>query len=727
MRDAARRRVGATVGVPAVLLAVGFCAAGAAGPASTWHETPQENHAGRDGALPASRQGFQCGFCFVHSMDPERGYGSPAASSSLRSLRQVGTNWVSIHPFGFSPRRGATTIDTTPPEPGCATQDEIRNTIRAAKLSGLRVLLKPQIWFIEGGGHYSLGIEGLAAWSAWFEAYERFLLGYAEMAAEEGVDGLVVGVELPEATLTFPVRWRLLIDRVREVYAGPLVYSAFWPREAEGIAFWDALDWVGVNHYVPLVRGEGGGLEEMLDRAETEADRMGRLARRLRKPVIVTEVGFRSAPDGAAKPALDVVQRMFRAACSQPRATPQNVAVSAARAPLPLPAQGDADGESARLTAIVGATLIDGTGADPLEDAVVLVQGERIEAVGSAASVDVPRGAKRIEARGRFIIPGLIDSHVHLAGAGRADRADRLLPHYLRWGVTTVRDVGSPLQPILALRAIVRAPHANGLPVTRHVPEDITVRAAIAAELNGIEHAEMLVWRSGRERIDTSGRRTQPGLANAYRPSRLNDPLTLEPDAERIRSLGASLASHGVVVDPTLVACEAVWATRLGAEPDRDVWLSLRAWQRHRRAWEATAPPFTGLTPVARARLANDAAAALHRLQRLIARLHADGVPIIAGTDSPGWTKPGSALHRELELLTEAGLSPMAVLLAATRNAAAALGEAADLGTVEEGKMADLVLLDADPLQSIRATARIHRVMKGGVLHDPQSLCCPSP
>jgi imidazolonepropionase-like amidohydrolase len=444
-----------------------------------------------------------------------------------------------------------------------------------------------------------------------------------------------------------------------------------------------------------------------------------------------------------------------------------------------------------KLVAITGAALIDGTGQTPLKDVVILIEGERIKAVGKRSQVKIPEGAQVIGARGKFIIPGLIDSHVHLAAMRRHERADLLLPIYLRSGVTTVRDLGSPLELILLLRAaersgtlvspristsgpildgssgewptdgfvttaseaeevverlaaahvdlikiydglspetaraIIRAAHENGLSVTGHIPVDMTVEEAVEAGLDGIEHIELLVRRAEAQLIDHSQleklRRQHQGPAVELR-SNLDQLLALDVQSESAKRLMVRLATRQVILDPVLVACEAVWAARLGAVPKRSGWLTEAAWELQRHAWDEMAREFAGLNASERAELRRNVATALKRMKALVGACHRAGVLIIAGTDGPGWAEPGSGLHRELELLTEAGLSPMAALLAATRQAAKALGKEKELGTIEAGKLADLVILDANPLEDIRHMRQIHRVMKGGVLYDPASL-----
>ena len=107
----------------------------------------------------------------------------------------------------------------------------------------------------------------------------------------------------------------------------------------------------------------------------------------------------------------------------------------------------------------------------------------------------------------------------------------------------------------------------------------------------------------------------------------------------------------------------------------------------------------------------------------LTGRLYRAGVELLVGTDTPvQFCPPGFALHQELELLVESGLTPAAALTAATRNNARSLGQSAQLGSIEAGKLADLVILDADPLADIRNTRKIYRVIRAGCLTDPVEL-----
>jgi imidazolonepropionase-like amidohydrolase len=113
----------------------------------------------------------------------------------------------------------------------------------------------------------------------------------------------------------------------------------------------------------------------------------------------------------------------------------------------------------------------------------------------------------------------------------------------------------------------------------------------------------------------------------------------------------------------------------------------------------------------------------LQKYKELVGILYRAGVPLLAGTDTPcPYVPPGFSMHQELELLVESGMPPAAVLQAATIQGARVLKQSANLGSIEAGKLADIVILDADPLADIRNTRKINRVVRGGLVLDPKSL-----
>jgi hypothetical protein len=168
------------------------------------------------------------------------------------------------------------------------------------------VILKPHIWI---GGYdeedmdrSNIGFESEAEWSRWEDSYRRFLMTYARLAQEIDADVLVLGTELSSVSTSRPAYWRALADSVRAVYDGKLTYAANWYEEYENLRFWDALDYVGVQAYFPLADQADPSLEVLKARWQEHRATLQTVHRRTGKPVLFTEIGYRSASSAAAAP-----------------------------------------------------------------------------------------------------------------------------------------------------------------------------------------------------------------------------------------------------------------------------------------------------------------------------------------------------------------------------------------------------------------------------------------
>ncbi|HEX3761223.1 MAG TPA: amidohydrolase family protein [Kofleriaceae bacterium] len=423
-----------------------------------------------------------------------------------------------------------------------------------------------------------------------------------------------------------------------------------------------------------------------------------------------------------------------------------------ARPVAPEPAR--APGEP--VVAFVGVTLLPLDTGAALPDQTVIVRGERIERLGARAAIAVPPGAHVIDGRGRFLMPGLMDLHVHLV---RTEDLALLLA----CGVTTVRNMwGAPIHlawrdriargelpgptiytagPIVdgerpahpgslivrteadAERAIalhrrlgydvvkvysrlapavfdrlVEAAGRAGLPVVGHVPWAVPLEHAVDAGMRSIEHLTGVVAALQAADSPVAGRSDGPSRASQID----------HVDEARIAGLAQQLVAHHTFMVPTRVVMES-WAPaaevrRLLARPE------LRWLPASERALAEPGPDDADDLDRGRRTLA--------LYDRVLRVLDAAGVPIAAGTD-PGnpLVVPGFALHRELELLVHAGLSPLAALQAATHRGAELLGRPGELGGIAPGMRADLLLLDANPLDDIRNTRRIAGVMARGRYH----------
>ena len=270
-----------------------------------------------------------------------------------------------------------------------------------------------------------------------------------------------------------------------------------------------------------------------------------------------------------------------------------------------------------------------------------------------------------------------------------------------------------------AVRAGVEEAHALGLPVIGHLQQTNWTQG-LDAGIDHLAHAapwteEMLAPEARaayrRARDERGGMRARIDWLEA-----------VDTEGPEVAAVVAALADRGVFLDPTLVAFDTKFsadtasglpvAARYRQHPDREAAAGLPA------VWDACGTPTDDWTPDDFRRAEAD----WPTLLALVGRYHAGGVRLTAGSDTPNaWVIPGESLHREMELLVDAGIPPAAVLRIATRNGAEALGLLAEVGTVEPGKRADLVLLTADPLAQIANTRRIAWVMQGGVRIPPEA------
>jgi imidazolonepropionase-like amidohydrolase len=383
--------------------------------------------------------------------------------------------------------------------------------------------------------------------------------------------------------------------------------------------------------------------------------------------------------------------------------------------------------------ALVGATLIDGTGRAAIADATVVVAGGRIVAAGARNAVAIPRHAKRVDVTGRTIMPGLWDMHSHVMQMEWA-------PVYLAAGVTTVRDMGNNLYFIVPFRAAIDSgriigphlllaglvdgggPNAFGA-VTATTPaegravvgryhelgfEQIKLYDLVPADVVGVIVAE-----AHRLGMTVTGHVPRALGLLASVDSGMDQiahlPIRGDSSADSVHAQIRALRAHGTVVDPT-----AAWGELLGhstAEPVANL-----------------IPGVVNLPPVLAQRVNGmgvatiDTAAAHARMRRtlgVLRALHDAGVPLVAGTDEG---VPGYSVSREVELYMAAGIPPMDALRAATAVSARAMGMERRTGTIEPGKEADLLVLDGNPLDAVRNLQRVRLVMKAGALYRSADL-----
>ena len=437
---------------------------------------------------------------------------------------------------------------------------------------------------------------------------------------------------------------------------------------------------------------------------------------------------------------------------------------------ITVPVRAD---EKPRTIAVQGATLIDGTGRSPLSCAVILIEGDRIAAVGKCGAVAIPRGAHIVDVRGKFILPGLIDCHCHLEGVGLGDLGELpeewATPDKLRelilddarldlaGGFTTIRDVGStplvfkvreeiddgrfPGPRVIAagqqlvkkspgaymdpsfleyegaddarkqvrhlvslgadlikvrltsqrampsleeLRAIVAEAHGLGRRVTAHtdVPANEAVQLAMDAGLDGIEHNAPL--RAGEAVLRVMATKHMflvAGIGDFYVQRDISgDAASMVDDSARR------------VFPPVVVS----------ALEKAAVALQQQTAEMKKQGWSFEEALARGVQSMQEARRA--------------------GVLLGFGTDCGAELVIHGQQYKALYGETLVGSSAMEAILMATRDAAKILGREKELGTLEPGKFADLIILDADPLADLRNVGRIHTVVKGGKLYNQDEL-----
>lgn len=411
-----------------------------------------------------------------------------------------------------------------------------------------------------------------------------------------------------------------------------------------------------------------------------------------------------------------------------------------------------------RPMAITGVTVIDASSPAPRPDQTVLLRGDRIIAVGPTGSVAVPRDASLVDGSGKYLVPGFWDMHVHtVVPAGRA-----VLGLYVANGVTGVRDMAGSWDSLTVWRRDIAAGRLVGPRIVASGPYleggDVPVEHLLAR--NGTEAASAVdslialgvdfikvhgqlrsdtyfaIARRARERgisfvghvprsvgaaaASDSGQRSIEHLLAVPLPCTAAESLALQPRFSIQGALGrcssadltplyARFVRNGTWMTPTFTAAYeiAAWPGRAvpGDSSARHLPDALRRFVAQLFPVPDSIPP--GADSVGRAIFAR-------RLVQ-VAEMQRAGVGILVGTDAPlRNSPPGFGIHEEMALLARGGLTPYEILEAATWSAAVFLDIQDSVGTIEAGRIADLVLLDASPLDDIRNTARIAAVWVRG-------------
>jgi imidazolonepropionase-like amidohydrolase len=409
-------------------------------------------------------------------------------------------------------------------------------------------------------------------------------------------------------------------------------------------------------------------------------------------------------------------------------------------------------GSHADTLAITGGILIDGTGAPAVPDSAVVIHDGRIVAAGPRASVKIPKNAKVIDARGKTILPGLWDMHAHFEQVEWG-------PIYLAAGVTTVRDCGNEFEFITAVRdavakgqglgprilaagivdgsgplalgvarvdtpeqakmwvdkyhdagfqqikiyssvkldelkAVADEAHRLGMTVTGHIPEGLDAYQGVNAGMDQINHIQYM--------LPIMAPPSPPGEKPLARMKAQSEIDLNSPEAQKAI---AFLKAHDTVIDPTLAIFEFFTANTSKPPASFEPGVTKVAPELAEQLVDVGPP--SPAAPLVDKIFAKEV--------EITGALHRAGIRIVAGTDQ---TVPGYSLHREIELYVQAGFTPMEAIQAATVVPARVMGLDKELGTVEPGKRADVIILGGNPLDDIHNSRKVEYVITNGTMYD---------
>jgi imidazolonepropionase-like amidohydrolase len=395
------------------------------------------------------------------------------------------------------------------------------------------------------------------------------------------------------------------------------------------------------------------------------------------------------------------------------------------------------------LVILEGASLIDGTGSPPRNDSVVLLKDERILTVTDKGNYTTyPKDSEIVNLTGRFLIPGLFDMHAHVASvlsfSYNQTVSENTLTALLDNGVTTIRNPGGPTKESVALRDAVAAGQIKGpqiftagrlinaLPFpTRFVETMANTEAEVREEVKrqadaGVDYVKLYVGlypNLVKPAIDEAHNQGIKVIGHLY--------LTSWTDAA---NLGIDALTHGVPVNPFLLSKDTreIFIENGRGPFDHFLWLNLVDLNSTEinemiNALVKNKVPVDPTLTIYEAILKDDLQNQYlwSKVLQLTKILYDHGVTIMSGTDIPNFGFiPGVSLHHELELLVKAGINPLNVIKIATSNGAEALGILDDVGTIEAGKQADMIILNANPIRNIRNIGAIEGVIEDGQLFN---------
>ncbi len=225
--------------------------------------------------------------------------------NDVQSLNDHGVEWISQTPFAWQSGVNSPELKFRSDKKRNRSRDtSLVEMATMARKKGIKTLLKPHIWITEANGKWRSDIDmnSPEEWDQWFERYEAFIMHYAQIAATHNFEGLCIGTELYIASTQHEQRWRNIIANIRKIYPGQLTYAANFYKEYEEIAFWDALDYIGIQGYFPLTQNEKPSLKELKKGWEPHVQKIKEVQARWDMPIVFTEIGYKSSTDSAISP-----------------------------------------------------------------------------------------------------------------------------------------------------------------------------------------------------------------------------------------------------------------------------------------------------------------------------------------------------------------------------------------------------------------------------------------
>ncbi|MFY0606172.1 MAG: hypothetical protein JXR10_05625 [Cyclobacteriaceae bacterium] len=218
-------------------------------------------------------------------------------SADMATVQSVNAEWVAVIPFGFS-KQGQPQLHFNSERQWWGERvDGTKVLVELAQKCGLKVMIKPHVWVSRFWiGEYDLETE--ADWLIWEQEYRKYIMTYAQLAAETKAEMLCIGTEIKFAATQRPEYWSQLADDIREVYDGKLTYAANWDSFS-AITFWDKLDYIGVDAYFPLVHEDNPEVADIVEAWAPIKEELRAFGQKYERPILFTEYGYQSA-NGAA-------------------------------------------------------------------------------------------------------------------------------------------------------------------------------------------------------------------------------------------------------------------------------------------------------------------------------------------------------------------------------------------------------------------------------------------